>query len=398
MHTERRQAKPYTRIGSSLIRRLAICLFMLFLPAAHGKRTGGYARARELCDALLKSPTSAEALERFRAGIAELDSAKGIRTHMMAAYGLGMLSLGHGDHAQKVKAYLKREHPDSPALLHFEPDGLTVVCPTCNGKKKKPCPSCKGSPQCTRCKGKGWIPGPMIGGIGTRPACPSCRGTGKCARCGGRGHILCATCGGKGRVWQPDKIRERYNSCLRETRQRAFEYEHPEMLAVRQDIDKAKRSYSLAAAIGILEGTVARYPDTPNIGIARNLLAKYREDKKAADLHLAAKKLLVENAKRKPHESQNASARINELIGRFMNAQQKGMPGTECWAEPKDARHVFAPVSWQSLRTSIVGSFAEVRFLVEADGVGPSAMRKGTLYLTFNGAWKIQMVKMDARK
>ena len=243
----------------------------------------------------------------------------------------------------------------------------------------------------------GWIPGPIIAGIATRPACPSCRGTGKCATCSGRGYMPCKACAAKGKVWDPKKTRLQYENCLRETRQRALEYEHPAMLAVRREIDRARRCYTLDMAIGILEDIIAQHPDTPNISIAKEQLAKYREDKKEADVRQTAKKLLVEQAKRKPHGAENASQRINELIGRFMKAQQKGTPGVECWADPGDARHVFAPVSWRSLKTSIVGSYAEVRFRVEADGVGPSAMRNGTIYLTFKRAWKIQMVKMERR-
>jgi len=198
-------------------------------------------------------------------------------------------------------------------------------------------------------------------------------------------------------VWDPEKIRQRYDLCLRETRQRALEYEHPQMLLVRREIDKAQHCYTLDMAIGILEEVIAQRPDTPNISLAKAQLAEYREDKKQADARLAAKKLLVAEAKNEPAGAGNAAQQINEVIGRFMKAQEKAEPGTDCWANPEDARHIFSPVRWQTLNTSIVGSYAEVRFRVEADGVGPSAVRNGTVHLTFKDAWKIQMVTMERR-
>ena len=375
---------------------LSILITMSVAAAAAGPQSDETS-ARALCDALLKDRHNPEAIEAFRAGIGRLEGAEEIRTHLMAVCGLGMLSLGQADAFQAVDAYLEREHADSPALQHLAPDALTVACPTCDGQKQSACKTCRGSPRCARCEGKGWIPGAVIAGIKTRPACPSCRGTGKCATCSGRGHLPCAPCGGKGRIWDPARIRLQYEVCLRDTRQRAWEHEHPEMLAVRRTIDTAKRCYTIDQSIQLLEDIIARHPASPNISIAKKELAAYRRDKEESDVRVAAKRLLVEQAKHKPRGAQDAARLINELIGRFMLAQQKGEAGTACWADARDARHVFSPVSWQSLKTTIVGAYAEVRFRVEADGVGPSAMRNGTIYLTFQDDWKIQMVKMEGR-
>lgn len=345
------------------------------------------------CETLQDAADVPAALEMFRVEIRGIDCPDDIKAGMMAAYGLGVLSAGLLERAQSVISYLRKNYADSQCLEYVEPDVLRATCPRCEGKKSDQCIRCSGKKQCQRCQGKGNIPGSVIGGRQTHPACPSCRGAGQCAACLGAGVVPCLRCGGRGSIHSPAKVEAQYERCLEDTRSLAYAYEHPEMLAVRKAIREAAKSSSLDAAIFIMQDTIAKYRDADNIGDARDQLKKLEHAKLEAEANLEAKRLLVENAQKGTKTARSAAAHIPSIVVGVLDAWCKGGSGEEYWSAPKKAKRLFAPVTWQIVRTSVVGSFAEAHVRVEADGVGPDAVRSCVFYLEFDGVWRVSAVK-----
>ena len=353
-----------------------------------------FGRARGLCDALLLAPGDPNALEAFRAGAAGIAGADELRSRLAAVYALGLLSVGQARAATGVMDALLRGQTNSALSELLNMDTMTVECPSCSGRKSSDCPVCGGKPVCARCGGKGWMQVTMSG-IQTRPACPSCRGTGSCSVCRGKGRLICAACSGQGRLLSPAKAQERYLSVLSDVRKRAFEHEHPEMLELRGEMDRARHCMDIEEAIRIVTTAVERDSDAANAPEARELIERLNLDRDEARKALETKKSLVANAERPSDNPGDAVRQVPAAVNSLLKAFARGETGAEYWSDPAKARRLFTPVSWQIGRSTIVGSFAQVPVSVEADGVGPDAVRSVVFYLECRGGWKITRADVD---
>jgi hypothetical protein len=350
-------------------------------------------RATALCDALLAGPSDPERLEAFRAGAAGISETGAVRRLLAAVYSLGLLAGGEAKTARAVRDAIMQGELDTETAEMLDEKMMTVECPTCSGAKTAECPACRGNPVCPRCGGKGWIQAPTEG-VNTRPGCPSCRGAGKCATCRGGGRVSCPTCTGRGALLSPDRIRERYLSALAETRKRFFESGHPEMLAMRTEMDRARGCANLDEAIAVLTAALEKYADSGNAGEAREMLAGFERDREDAERAARIKKSLVANAGNGSDGGKEAGRRVPATVNSFLKALSRGGTGAEFWTDRKNARALFVPVSWHIGKAVIVGGFAKVPAQVEADGVGPDAYRDVVFYLENKGEWRITAVEI----
>jgi hypothetical protein len=353
-------------------------------PAVHGA-------ARLLFDELLKNPSDAAALESFRTGAAALPDNGELRTRLAAVYALGLFATGDSAAWSAINAVKRGELPSDVAELLNE-EAMTVQCPACSGGKWAECQACRGQPACKRCGGKGWIPAPMSE-VKTKPACPSCRGTGSCTACMGKGRLKCSACMGLGRLLSREKARERYLAAIALEREYALEREHPEMLELRAEMDKARKSMDIDEAIEVMKAALARYSTAGNEPEARKLLQDLENDREEAANIQAAKRLLVENAGRRADHPEEAVRQVPAVVGALLKAFARGETGAEYWTDAAKARRLFTPVSWHVGRSVIVGSFAQVPAAVEADGVGPDAVRQVVFYLECRNGWKVTAVE-----
>lgn len=192
----------------------------------------------------------------------------------------------------------------------------------------------------------------------------------------------------------PDRIQERYLSALAETRKLFFESGHPEMLAMRTEMDRARRCMNLDEAIAILNAALQKHADSGNAGEAREMLDGFERDREDAERAAKIKQSLVANSGNGSGGGEEAGRRVPETVNSFLKALSRGGTGAEFWADGKNARALFVPVSWHIGRSVIVGGFAKVPAQVEADGVGPDAYRDVVFYLENKGGWKITVVEI----
>lgn len=372
-----------------------LVLLMCLRSSADTTNRAVFARAGFICDELLKTPDSADALETFRASAAGIEAGDEIRTRLAAVYALGLLAAGQDTRADAVITALLKTPADSDAAARLGPEKFTAPCPACNGSKSMPCAACRGSPACSRCGGKGWIPGSVIGGINTRPACPSCRGTGACTSCMGKGKLSCTACGGIGRVRSAAIARENYLSAITVVRAYMQDREFPEAGLLRTEMDRARRSMDIDEAIATVSTALSRWPEAPNAAEAKRLLAGLKRDREEARSNQAVKEALIRNAGRASDDSENAPAQASAVVNELLRVLSRGGDGAAFMAPSCRATASFTPVSWRVGEAAVIGAVARVPARVEADGVGPDAVRNLVFTLEFRGDWTV--TRIDSR-
>lgn len=298
-------------------------------------------RVHQAFDTLIASPDSALDLEALRRmAVDNLEKDPELRAYAYAGIAVSAAQKGRdADYLALVEAF-QTVFPGHTLLTRMNPDALTRICPSCNGKNIRTvrCDVCKNTGRCPSCSGSGraFQRATLGGGSGRertmgiqtgRPPCAACDGTGKCPECATT-RVACRACGNSGLAPDKDKIAATFTALMKEGKALAFkriEPEHAEKNTndeFRRAVEQVQRTDDPEKAISVLVSFIERHPALPLAAAARETVKNLQTEAETRAYQSPKRVALRKNVEEVIFRAQSDS-NVENGLDRLISARER---------------------------------------------------------------------------